>query len=157
MRLLYTSRTRKLALDEVGAELVPKERLLAESDFVSVHLALNAETRHAIDEAALRRMKKTAILINTARGPVVDERSLVRALEERWIAGAGLDVFEEEPKLAPGLAALPNVVLAPHTGSATIGTRTAMARLAATGVLALLRGETPPNWVSGSALPSAWR
>lgn len=153
MRVLYASRTAKHALDDSGAERVSKERLLAESDFVSVHLALNAETRHAIDEAALRLMKKTAVLVNTARGPVVDERALVRALREGWIAGAGLDVFEDEPALAPGLADLPSVVLAPHTGSATVGTRTAMARLAATGVLALLRGERPPNWVAGSAAP----
>ncbi len=153
MRVLYASRTPKHALDDEGAHHVSKERLLAESDFVSVHLALNADTRHAIDEAALHRMKKTAVLVNTTRGPVVDERALVRALRAGTIAGAGLDVFEEEPALAPGLADLPNVVLAPHVGSATVGTRTAMAHLAATGVLALLRGEKPPHWVPGSAWP----
>jgi glyoxylate reductase len=153
MRVLYAARSRKPALEEAGAALCDRERLLAESDFVSVHVALVPETRHIIDEAALRRMKKTAVLINTTRGPTVDERALVRALSEGWIAGAGLDVFEEEPALAPGLALLPNVVLAPHTGSATHGTRTAMGLLAATGVLALLRGEKPAHWVPGSAWP----
>ncbi len=154
MRLLYTSREAKPEIDCVGAERVSKETLLRESDFVSVHLALAEETRHAIDEAALSVMKPTAVLVNTARGPIVDERALVRALEERRIFGAGLDVFEDEPALAPGLAELPNVVLAPHTGSATRGTRAGMARLAATGLLALLRGETPPNWVASSAPPA---
>ncbi|HZU97761.1 MAG TPA: D-glycerate dehydrogenase [Planctomycetota bacterium] len=153
MRLLYTSREAKPEIDCVGAERVSKETLLRESDFVSVHLALAKETRHAIDEAALSLMKPTAVLVNTARGPIVDERALVRALRERRIFGAGLDVFEDEPALAPGLAELPNVVLAPHVGSATRGTRAGMARLAATGLLALLRGETPPNWVPGSARP----
>src|SRR5262249_2102996 len=97
-------------LDDAGAERTTMERLLAESDFVSVHLVLNVETRHAIDERALRLMKRTAVLVNTARGPVVDEAALVRALREGWIAAAGLDVFEEEPVFALGLAVFPNVV-----------------------------------------------
>jgi lactate dehydrogenase-like 2-hydroxyacid dehydrogenase len=153
MRVLYWSRDPKPGLDAVGAERVSKEALLERSDFVSLHVALAPETRHLIDDAALRRMKRTAVLVNTARGPVVDERALVNALRERRIAAAGLDVFESEPALAPGLADLPNVVLAPHTGSATLETRVAMARLASEGVLSLLRGVAPPNWVPESAAP----
>jgi glyoxylate reductase len=157
MRILYWSRRRNPGLDDAGARLVSQDELLVESDFVSIHLALTAETRHLIDERALARMKPTAILVNTARGPIVDERALVRALERRTIAGAGLDVFEDEPALAPGLATLPNVVLAPHVGSATHGTRSKMAELAARGLLALLRNEKPPNWVPASWDPSISR
>ena len=117
---------------------VPLPELLERSDFVSLHVPLSSETRHLIGEAELRRMRPHAVLVNTARGPIVDENALVRALREGWIAGAGLDVFENEPQLAPGLAELPNVVLAPHIGSATIATRNRMAELAATQIIGTL-------------------
>jgi glyoxylate reductase len=122
----------------------PLEELLERADFVSLHVPLTAATRHLIGEAELRRMPPHAILINTARGPIVDEAALVRALREGWIAGAGLDVYEREPALAPGLAELENVVLAPHVGSATHGTRARMAQLAADNVIACLEGRPLP-------------
>lgn len=122
--------------------------LLARSDFVSLHPLLTSETRHLINEAALRRMKPSAILVNVSRGPVVDEAALVRALRERWIAGAALDVFENEPAMAPGLAECENAVIVPHIASASIGTRDRMATMAATNALAHLRGERAPNVVN---------
>ena len=127
---------------------VPLGELLERSDFISLHVPLNPETHHLIGEPELRRMRPHAVLINTARGPIVDERALVRALREGWIAAAGLDVFEEEPKLAPGLADLANVVLAPHIGSATVDTRNRMAQIAAQNVVAALNGAPIPNLVS---------
>jgi glyoxylate reductase len=126
---------------------VPLRELLERAEFVSLHVPLTAETYHLIAEPELRQMRPDAILINTARGSAVDEQALVRALREGWIAGAGLDVFEGEPKLAPGLAELPNVVLAPHVGSATIATRNRMAEIAASNVVAALRGREIPNLV----------
>jgi lactate dehydrogenase-like 2-hydroxyacid dehydrogenase len=120
---------------------VEQTTLLREADFITVHTPLLPETRHLIDEAALRSMKKTAILVNAARGPIVDEAALVRALGEGWIAGAGLDVFEEEPKIHPGLLPLRNVVLAPHIASASYDTRQAMAALAVRNCLAVLQGQ----------------
>ncbi|RMH95877.1 MAG: D-glycerate dehydrogenase [Calditrichaeota bacterium] len=132
MPLRYFSRRRNAYLEErLGARRMELEQLLAEADFVSIHLPLSEETRHLIGEAELRRMKPTAYLINTARGPIVHEAALVRALREGWIAGAGLDVFEQEPALSPGLAELHNVVLTPHIGSATVETRNKMAEVAA--------------------------
>ncbi|HXZ99701.1 MAG TPA: D-glycerate dehydrogenase [Candidatus Binatia bacterium] len=134
--------------------------LLAEADVVTLHTPLTAETRHLIGEAELRRMKPTAILVNTSRGAVIDEPALVRALEEGWIAGAGLDVYELEPRLAPGLAECRNSVLTPHLGSATVATRAAMAELVAVNALAMLAGELPPHCVNPAvrmraAFPSA--
>lgn len=123
----------------------PLEELLERSDFLSLHIPLRAETRHLIGEPELRRMRRHAVLINTARGPVVDEAALVRALREGWIAGAGLDVYEREPALAPGLAELENVVLAPHVGSATHGTRARMAEIAADNIIACLAGRPLPT------------
>jgi glyoxylate reductase len=131
-------------------ESVSLETLLERSDFVSLHLPLTPETRHLIDKDALERMKPTAFLVNTARGPVVDEAALVAALGAGQIAGAALDVYEAEPALAPGLAELPNVVLLPHMGSATWETRTRMTALAAENLLAGLAGETPPNCLNCS-------
>ena len=154
MRVLYHNRTR-LDADrerELNAEWVPRERLLAESDFLSIHLPLNPGTRHAIGENELRQMKKTAILVNTARGPIVDEAALVKALEERWIAGAGLDVFEREPQVHPGLLACPNTVLAPHIGSATVETRLKVTMMAAENAIAALSGRRPPNLLN----PALW-
>ena len=127
---------------------VPLEELLERSDFVSLHVPLTRETHHLIGERELERMRAHAVLINTARGPIVDERALVRALREGWIAAAGLDVFEHEPKLAPGLADLPNVVLAPHIGSATVATRNRMAEIAAQNVVAAIEGKPIPNLIS---------
>lgn len=117
------------------------EELLAKSDVVSLHCPLTSETRHLIDADAFAAMKKTAILINTARGPVVDEAALVHALRTREIAGAGLDVFEEEPLVNPGLVGLDNVVMAPHLGSATVATRRKMGHMVAEDLIRGLRGE----------------
>lgn len=126
--------------------------LLKEADFVSLHVPLLPATRHLVGEKELKLMKKTAYLINTSRGPVVDEKALVRALKGGWIRGAALDVYEEEPKLAPGLVKLENVVLAPHTASATIEARGAMARLAAQAILDVFAGKGPKNFVNKEAL-----
>ncbi len=122
---------------------MPMDRLLSTSDVVSLHVPLNDATRHLIDQPALARMKRTAYLINTSRGPVVDEAALAWALKNRLIAGAGLDVYEREPVVHDDLFALENVVLAPHLGSATSETRTAMADLAVRNVIAVLTGEPP--------------
>ena len=138
MEVLLCSRSAGVTLPE----------LLARSDFVSLHVPLSPDTHHLIGEPELRRMKPGAVLINTARGPIVDEAALVRALREHWIAGAALDVFEREPELAPGLARLPNVVMAPHLGSATIRTRDRMAELAARNIIAFARGEPLPSAVA---------
>lgn len=145
MRVLYhdTVRPEPTVEQELAARYVERETLLREADFVTVHTPLLPETRHLIDEAALRSMKRTAILINAARGPIVDEAALVRALREGWIAGAGLDVFEEEPKIHPGLLPLTNVVLAPHIASASHDTRLAMATLAVRNCVAVLEGRPP--------------
>jgi glyoxylate reductase len=141
-----------------GIEWVQVEELLERSDFLSIHLPLTTETHHFIDAAKLRRMRPTSFLLNTSRGPVVDEKALVQALREGWIAGAGLDVYEDEPELAPGLAELENVVLAPHTGSASQDTRSRMAVIAATNALHHLRGERAPNVVNPEVYETtAWR
>jgi glyoxylate reductase len=124
------------------------DALLERSDFVSLHPLLTKETHHLINEAALRRMKPTAILVNVSRGPVVDEAALVRALREGWIAGAALDVFEHEPAMAPGLAECENAVIVPHIASASVGTRDKMATMAAENALAHLRGMRAPNAVN---------
>ena len=125
------------------AEFMPLDRLLATSDVVSLHVPLSVETRGLIDQPALARMKRTAFLINTTRGAVVDESALAWALKEHMIAGAGLDVFENEPQINAALLTLENVVLSPHLGSATRETRTAMADLAVSNVLAVLSGQPP--------------
>lgn len=147
MPILYYNRRRIPEAEEreLGASYVDVERLLTGSDFVSLHVPLSAETHHLIGKEELARMKPTAFLINASRGPVVDERALVEALKLKRIAGAGLDVYENEPLLTPVLSDLDNVVLLPHTGSATLETRTRMASLAAENLLAGLRGERPPN------------
>jgi glyoxylate reductase len=152
MPLLYHGRRRSPELEALGARAVPLEGLLAESDFVSLHVPLGDATRHLIDARALARMKPTAYLINTARGPVVDEAALVEALREKRIAGAGLDVYEDEPRMAPGLADCPNAVLLPHLGSASVATRAAMSRVAAENVAAVLAGRRPPDLLN----PEAW-
>jgi glyoxylate reductase len=130
---------------ELRAEFVAMDRLLAESDFVSLHVPLLPESRHLINAASFSKMKRTAYLINTTRGPVVDETALVEALKAGQIAGAGLDVYEHEPKVHPGLPTLKNVVLTPHVGSASVETRTKMAVMAAENVAALFSRLRPPN------------
>ncbi len=132
--------------------------LLERSDFVTLHTLLTRETRHLIGEAELRAMKPTAILVNTARGPVVDEEALVVALREGWIAGAGLDVYEDEPAMKPGLAELRSAVLLPHIASASRDTRDRMARMTAANGLAFLKGEPGPTTVNPQVYDSAaWR
>lgn len=140
MRVAYMSRSQQ---NIAGAEPMPLDRLLATSDVVSLHCPLTHDTKHLIDQAALARMKRSAYLINTSRGPVVDEKALAWALKNRIISGAALDVYEEEPKVHPDLLTLENVVLAPHLGSATTETRTAMADLAVRNAIAVLSGQPP--------------
>ncbi|MEM0023042.1 MAG: glyoxylate reductase [Thermofilaceae archaeon] len=151
MRILYYQRHRLPGeLErELGAQYVDLETLLRESDFVTIHVPLTKETYHMIGERELKIMKRAAILVNTARGAVIDEQALVKALKEGWIAAAGLDVFELEP-LPPDhpLTKLENVVLAPHIGSATYETRAAMAELVARNLVAFYKGEVPPNLVN---------
>ena len=142
MRILYTdARRNEDAERELGATFVPLDQLLRESDVVTLHVPLLPETRHLIDAAALRKMKRTAILINSSRGPVVDEKVLAEALREGVIAGAGLDVYEREPSVEPSLLALENVVLLPHIASASEATRTRMAVRATENILAFLDGK----------------
>ena len=149
MRVLYWSRRRKEEVErEMGAEYVSLERLLEESDFVSVHTALTPETYHLIGEREIRRMKRGAILINVARGEVVDERALIKALRDGHLRAAALDVFEGEPRVNPELLELENVVLTPHIGSASVETRTRMAEMVIEGVLTVLRGGRPENTVN---------
>jgi glyoxylate reductase len=150
MRVLYWTPRRKPQKEEREAGLiyVPFERLLREADFVSIHSPLNADTRHQISARELRLMKKTAFLINTARGPIVDEAALVQALAKKQIAGSGLDVFEHEPKIGNALAKMANVVLTPHIGSATPEVREAMAAIVVDNILAFLGGHKLPNCVN---------
>ncbi len=150
MRILYHARRRvaETLERELDARYVDRETLLRESDFLSLHVPLTPETRHLIQSRELSLMKSTAFLINTARGPVLDEEALVQALEARALAGAGLDVFEREPQVHPALLRMNNVVLMPHVGSATAETRFQMARLAAENLLAALNGERPRNVVN---------
>jgi glyoxylate reductase len=130
---------------DLGATRVDLGRLLAESDFVSVHVPLTPETQHLLSTPQFGQMKRTAILINTSRGPVVDEAALVDALNAKKIAGAALDVYEREPAVHPGLIPMPNVVLAPHIASATVRTRSEMSAMAARNMATAVRGGRPPN------------
>ncbi|HET8923643.1 MAG TPA: D-glycerate dehydrogenase [Candidatus Acidoferrum sp.] len=156
MRVIYTDALR--APEEVEKELKAEFRdmdmLLAEADFVSLHVPLLSETRGLFDAAKFNRMKTTTFLINTSRGPVVDEAALVAALEARKIAGAGLDVYENEPVIHPGLKRT-NVVLAPHLASASLETRTKMACIAAQNVVAFFSGQRPPNLLNPGALKTS--
>jgi glyoxylate reductase len=147
MEVVYTGRHRAAEPleSELEARFLSLDELLATADVVSLHCPLNDETRHLITADRLRRMKPSAYLVNTTRGPVVDEAALAEALRDGVIAGAGLDVFEREPEVHPDLLPLDNAVLIPHLGSATIETRTAMAVLAARNAIAVLRGEEPPT------------
>jgi len=140
MQVAFTSRR---AFDVPGAEPMSLDRLLLTSDIVSLHVSLAAETHHLIDKRALTRMKRSAYLVNTARGPVVDEEALAWALRQHLLAGAALDVYENEPVVHPDLLGVENVLLAPHLASATTETRTAMADLAVENVMAVLAGRPP--------------
>ncbi len=154
MRVLYWTPRRKPEGEEreAGLTFVPLDQLLRESDFVSLHSPLNAETRHQIGANEIGLMKKSAFIINTARGAIIDEAALVRALKGRKIAGAGLDVFEHEPKVHAGLKQLKNVVLVPHLGSATVEVREEMANIVVDNIEALLGGRMPPNCVNPQVL-----
>ena len=148
MRVIYTNasgRENPTLKTGIGARLVSFEEILAEADFISIHTPLTPATRHLFRAETLARMKPTAILINTARGPVIKEDDLVAALRTGVIAGAGLDVYEFEPRMAEGLADLDNAVITPHIGSATTSSRTGMSLLAARNLLAMLRGERPES------------
>ncbi|MEN6605742.1 MAG: D-glycerate dehydrogenase [Bryobacteraceae bacterium] len=150
MRVLYNDvgRATEAVERELGLEFVSKDQLIAESDFISLHVPLSDATAKFIGAAELRRMKPTAILINTSRGPVIDEAAVAEALAAGTIAGAGLDVFETEPKVHPLLLTLKNVVLAPHIASASVDTRRRMSMMAAENVVAALEGRRPPNLVN---------
>jgi len=156
MEVLFAPRPpsdRPVSREELGefagkVRQVPWNELVERSDFLSLHVPLNEQTKHLMNADVLARMKPDAILINTARGPVVDEAALVEALRNGIIAGAGLDVFEDEPRLAPGLAELPNTVLLPHVGSATVPVRAEMARLSALNAIAIAENRLPPHPVN---------
>jgi len=154
MRVLYATPRRKPESEEreVGLTYVSLDDLLRESDFVSLHSPLNAQTRHQIGARELGLMKKTAFIVNTARGPIIDEAALVRALKTRKIAGAGLDVFEFEPKVSAELKRMKNVVLEPHLGSATVEVREQMANIVVDNIQALIDGRPPPNCVNPQVL-----
>lgn len=144
----YDERRNEEAEKELGIKHVTLDELLKTSDFVTIHVPLLPTTHHLIGERELNMMKPTAYLINTARGPVIDERALIKALQERKIAGAALDVFEREPEVPQELIKMSNVILVPHIGSASVETRTKMAMIAVENLLAVLRGEIPKNLVN---------
>ena len=154
MTVLYTDARRAEAgiEAELRASFVSLDDLLRQADFVTIHADLNAQTRHLIGERELRLMGSEHYLINAARGPIVDEAALVRALREGWIKGAGLDVYEHEPRLASGLTDCPNTVLLPHLGSATVTARNGMASTAARNMIEALEGRVPPNLVNPDVL-----
>lgn len=153
MKILYIDKGGNPELEqEVGAKKVDMETLLKESDFISVHVNLSEETKHLIDEKEFAMMKPTCIFINTSRGPVVHETALVKALKEKKFFSAGLDVYEREPELEPGLAELSNVVIVPHIASATEGTRTKMALMAAQNLIDALEGKIPEFCVNKEEL-----
>ena len=154
MRILYHDVNRLAPSSETGLGIAfaEKPRFLAESDFISIHVPLLPETRHAFSDPEFRAMKKSAVLVNTSRGPVVDEPALARALKSGQIFAAGLDVYENEPEVHPDLLACENAVLVPHIGSATHETRSKMAHMAAQNIVARLKGERPPNPVNPEIL-----
>ncbi|MEE9592690.1 MAG: NAD(P)-dependent oxidoreductase, partial [Thermoplasmata archaeon] len=155
MQILYHSREPKVEWErEWGATFNSLPELLRHSDFVTLHVPLTADTRHLIGAEELQMMKQDAFLVNTSRGPVVNEAALVEALGKGRPFGAALDVYEHEPGVSPALLTMPNVVLAPHTASATWETRSEMAVVAASNLLAALRGEVPPFLVNPEALSS---
>jgi len=143
MKILYTDLNENTELNALGAQKVELDELCRESDYISIHVNYYPETHHLINEEMLGLMKSNTILVNTARGPVVDETALVKALQEKKIFGAGLDVYEDEPAMKPGLAELNNVILAPHLGSATVDARAKMSTMAAQNLIDALSGTTP--------------
>lgn len=149
MKVLYTAQHDKELPD---AQFVTLETLLQESDVISVHLPYNDSSHHVLNEAAFAKMKKTAVVINTARGPIIDEQALVRALKNKQIAGAGLDVYEKEPEISPELFTFPQVVLLPHIGSATLETRTQMAMVAVENLIQFFFGQKTENLVNPKVL-----
>lgn len=153
MKVLYFDIVRnENAEREIPAQFVDLDTLLRESDFISIHVPLTPNTRHLISERELKLMKNSAILINTARGPIIDEKALVRALKERWIYGAGLDVYEREPEFEPELAELDNVVMLPHIGSATEEARRGMSILCAENIIDYFEGKIPRTLVNKEVL-----
>jgi len=157
MRILYTDPRRMPEVEEqkLGANYTDLERLLGESDFVSLHVSLNNETHHLMGARQFALMKRNAYVINTSRGPVIDEAALVRALEEGRIAGAGLDVYENEPKIQPALLRMDNVVLTPHLGSAVFELRESMAHIVVDNIRAIVEGRRPPNCINLEVLAPA--
>lgn len=152
MRVIYYDIKKPELPPDIEATQVDKETLLRESDFISIHCPLTRATYHAFGIEEFKKMKKTACIINTSRGPVIDEEALVQALKEGWIFSAGLDVFEKEPEIHPDLLTCPNAVLIPHLGSASVETRSRMAEIAAQNIIARLQGKTPPNPINPEAL-----
>ena len=146
--LYYDNGVNERLEKELGAKKADLTEVLKKADYVSLHVPLTDSTHHLIGEKELKTMKNSAILINTSRGPVVDEKALVKALKEKWIFGAGLDVYEHEPEITEELKKLDNIVLQPHSASATFETRTKMAIMAAKNMIAGLNGEIPPNCVN---------
>ena len=157
MRLIYHDPLRAAEADEraLGIEYVDRETLFRQADFVSVHVPLNEDTHHCVGSEELDLMQPHAVIVNTSRGPVIDERALIEALAQQRIAAAGLDVFEREPEVPPELLALDNVVLVPHIASASVETRTRMCVMAAENAIAVLRGERPANPVNAEVLDAA--
>lgn len=154
MRIIYNDAVRAPAEaeKELGVTFLERDRVLAEADFLSLHVPLLPDTRHLINADSLKKMKRTAYLVNTSRGPVVDEAALVAALDARQIAGAALDVYEKEPQIHAGLMGRDDVVLAPHLASASVETRTKMAMMAAGNVIARFTGQRPPNTLNPEVL-----
>jgi glyoxylate reductase len=153
MQIIYSDVQRDQAFEqELGARFVDKETLLREADFLTLHLPLMPETKHYLGEREFGMMKRSAVLVNASRGPIVDEKALVKALREKTIWGAGLDVFEEEPKLAPGLAELDNAIVVPHIASATMETRLAMGRICVNNIVNVLQGKPPETCVNPDLL-----
>jgi lactate dehydrogenase-like 2-hydroxyacid dehydrogenase len=149
MKVIYFSSHRNKILERnLNAKKVELSELLKKSDFVSLHVPLTNKTHHLISENELKMMKETAILINTSRGPIINEKVLFKALKDKWIFGAGLDVYEHEPDITQGLKKLDNIVLQPHSASATIESRTKMSIMAAENMIAGLKGEIPPNCIN---------
>ncbi|HOV33584.1 MAG TPA: D-glycerate dehydrogenase [Candidatus Hydrogenedens sp.] len=151
MRVIYYDVQEPALPDDIEATKVDKDTLLKESDFITIHCPLIRNTYHAFGIEEFKKMKKTACIINTSRGPVIDEEALAKALKEGIIFAAGLDVFEKEPEVHPDLLDCPNAVLIPHLGSASVETRSRMAEIAAKNIIARLSGETPPNTVNPEA------
>ena len=152
LELLYTGRTQRPPAESEGASWVPLDELLERADVLTIHCPLERETRHLLDAERLARLRPSAYLVNMSRGEVVDEGALVEALEAGRLAGAALDVFEREPEVHPGLLGRDDVVLAPHLGSATVETRTAMAQIAVDNVLDLIAGRPPRTCVNPEVL-----